>query len=97
MKGDIYRLSENEEETFTGEKMGTIVCIGGKCVLHTEDDELKDIVEPLLQEKLFVKSSVSINGTFSTIKKYVTPTDPEFMKALRSRLLSFGLWLEIEE
>ena len=97
MKGDIYRLSEDDTETFSGNKLGTIVCIDGECVIHTDDMSLREILEPLLEQTITVRKRAEINGMLATITKKVSKADPEFLTALKFRLLEYGLWMEIDE
>lgn len=97
MRGKIYRLSENEEETSSGSCLGTIISVGGKIILKTDNNAIRDEIYPLLEKPIIIMGGGKDGQIFGTVIREVKPSDPDFIVQLKYELLKKGFWLEVEE
>jgi len=97
MRGKIYKLSEKENECASGELLGIIVIVGGNAVLRSENKEINEIIEPILNQELKVMDGTTEGDRFVSGFRTVKPGDKDYLLHLRYKLLEYGLWLEIEE
>jgi hypothetical protein len=97
MRGKIYKLSEDEKKGGEGECLGIIVQVGGKCILRTENESLRKVVEPMLEHPIETMDGGWDGRVHATFFRKVEPGDREFLRYLKYELLKKGLWMDVEE
>jgi len=97
MRGKIFKLSGDEGGTREGACLGIVTSIEGVCELHTDSEKLREILTPMINEPIFSRGGRKDGDTHLTFLKEVKPSDTDFLKHLKFKLIKVGLWMEVED